>query len=150
MIRTMMLSTVVVTAWLATPLALATSYAQSAGVQTPRQVTPGEAARFMGDWTLALQGPNGPGTFALAVKVENEKVVGEIAAQELPKQAITNISMDKESLVLSYTFDYQGNPVDTVVSLTPQKDDTVAARIDFAGGAYTMTGPATKKDASKL
>jgi hypothetical protein len=148
MIGTIVLSTALVTAWLATSHALLPM--QGAAVQTPRQATPGEAARFVGDWTLALQGPNGPGTFALAVKVENEKVVGEITAEQLPKQAITDISMDKDRLVLSYTFTYQGNPVDAVVSLAPQKDDTVAARIDFAGGAYTMTGPATKKDSPRL
>ena len=52
------------------------------------QVTAADAVPFVGDWTLALQGPNGPGTFELSVKVEKEKVSGEILASELlPKQA---------------------------------------------------------------
>ena len=49
--------------------------------QSGAQVSAADAAPFIGDWTLTLQGPNGPGTFDLSVKVEKEKVVGEIANQ---------------------------------------------------------------------
>ena len=40
-----------------------------------RQATAADAAPFVGDWTLTLQGPNGPGAFDLSVKVEGEKVL---------------------------------------------------------------------------
>ncbi|MBA2602195.1 MAG: hypothetical protein H0U94_01285 [Acidobacteria bacterium] len=99
---------------------VASGHVGLAGVQGGGKVAPADVQRFIGDWTLALQGPDGPGTFDLSVKVEGEKV-------------------------LSYTFPYEGNPVDAAVSLTPEKDGKVAARIDFAGGAYTMSGTATRK-----
>jgi hypothetical protein len=51
--------------------------------------------------------------------------------------------------VLGYSFTWEGNPVDAVVSLTPGKDGPMAAQIDFAGGAYVMTGTATKKEKEK-
>jgi hypothetical protein len=137
MIRSALIHTVLV-AGLLTPV-------QSAG-----QITATDAAPFLGEWTLTLQGPNGPGTFDLTVKAEKEKVVGEITNPQLPTQPITSIAKTDKTLVLRYTFTWEGNPVDAAVSLTPADDGKVAAQIDFAGGAYTMTGTAAKKEKSKL
>ena len=78
MIRTALASTALV----ATLLAPAAARAQA---------TAADAAPFLGDWTLALQGPNGPATFNLSVKVENDKVVGEIASEAIPTQKIESI-----------------------------------------------------------
>jgi hypothetical protein len=114
-----------------------------------RQVTPAQAAPFVADWTLALQGPNGPGTFELSVKVEKEQVTGEISSEQLPRQPISQISMADKSLVLGYSFTWEGNPVDAAVSLTPAADGKMTAQIDFANGAYIMSGTATKKEKSK-
>ena len=136
MIRTTLVSTVLVATLLAPSSALA-------------QVTAAEAAPFLGDWTLAMQGPNGPGTFNLSVKVEDDKVVGEIGSDALPTQKVTSISKTEKSLVVNYSFPWEGNSIDAVVSLTPGTDGKVAAQIDFAGGAYTMTGTATKKEKAK-
>ena len=136
MIRTTLVSTVLVATLLAPASALA-------------QVTAAEAAPFLGDWTLAMQGPNGPGTFNLSVKVEDDKVVGEIGSDALPTQKVTSISKTEKSLVVNYSFPWEGNSIDAVVSLTPGTDGKVAAQIDFAGGAYTMTGTATKKEKAK-
>ena len=123
---------------------------QAAGAAQPTtQVSPADAAAFIGDWTLNLQGPNGPGTFDLAVKVEKEKVVADISVETMPTQPITDITKADKSLVLRYSFDYQGNPVSAVVSLTPTDEGKVSAQIDFAGGAYLMTGAATKKEKEK-
>jgi hypothetical protein len=116
--------------------------------QSP-QVTPADAAPFLGEWTLALQGPNGPGAFTLMLKVENEKVLGEIANEMVQAQAITNVSMANKSLRFTYTFPWEGNPIDAVVTLTPADDGKTSAQIDFAGGAYTMSGTATKKEKAK-
>jgi len=53
-------------------------------------------------------------------------------------------------LALSYSFTWEGNPVDAVIKLTPAADDgKTSAQIDFAGGAYVMTGSATKKETVK-
>jgi hypothetical protein len=117
--------------------------------QQPTVITPADAAPFLGEWTLALDGPNGPGTFNLVLKVENEKVLGEIANEAVPAQAITNVSLASKSLRLTYTFPWEGNPIDAVVTLTPSEDGKTSAQIDFAGGAYTMNGTATKKEKAK-
>lgn len=117
--------------------------------QAGGQVTAADASPFVGDWTLALQGPNGPGEFDLSVKVENEKVSADIASEQLPKLPIREISKADKTLNLVYSFTWEGNPVEAVVSLTPATDGKVTAQIDFAGGAYIMSGTATKKDKAK-
>ena len=136
MIRTALASTALV----ATLLAPATAHAQA---------TAAEAAPFLGDWTLDLQGPNGPATMNLSVKIENDKVVGEIGNDATGTQKIASISKTDKGLVLNYSFPWEGNPIDAVVSLTPGTEGKTAAQIDFAGGAYTMTGTATKKEKEK-
>ncbi len=136
-----------VVAGLLVPSGLMASQAAAAGQAAA--VTAADAAPFVGDWTLALQGPNGPGAFDLTVKVEQDKVTGEITGETTPPQAITAITKAGESLVLNYTFNYEGNPVDAAVRLTPAPENKMNAQIDFAGGAYVMTGTATRKEKAK-
>jgi len=119
------------------------------GAQQAPSVTPADAEPFLGEWTLTLQGPNGPGAFGLTVKVESEKVVGAITNEMMPAQAISTISKVDKSLVLAYTFPWEGNPVDATVSLTPGEEGKMSAQIDFAGGAYVMSGTAAKKEKGK-
>jgi hypothetical protein len=119
------------------------------GAQQPTQLTPADAAPFLGEWTLTMQGPNGPGTFNLMLKVENEKIIGEIANELVPAQPITSVSIANKSLRLTYTFPWEGNPIEAVVTLTPAEDRKTSAQIDFAGGAYTMSGAASKKEKAK-
>jgi hypothetical protein len=135
---------------LALPYAVRASGPAATG-QATGQVSAAAAAPFLGDWTLAMQGPNGPATFTLSISADKDKdkVTAEIASDELPKQPISTISLVDKSLVLGYSFVYQGNGVDAVVSLTPDKDGKTTAQIDFAGGAYVMTGTATKKEKDK-
>ena len=147
MIRTVIAGTALI-AELLTPSHVAAGPAASA-LQSAAQVTAADAAPFIGDWTLDLQGQNGPGAFDLTVKVEKEKVVGEITGATLATQPITDVTRAGQSLVLSYTFNYEGNAVDAVVRLTPAPEGKTDAQIDFAGGAYIMSGTATKKEKGK-
>lgn len=112
-------------------------------------LTPADAAPYLGDWTLALEGANGPGTFNLSLKVEADKVVGEIGSAQMPTTKFTTIAKAARGLSLGFSFPYEGLTVDALVSLLPPADGKADASIDFAGGAYTMSGTATKKDAAK-
>lgn len=119
------------------------------GAPVPVQIAAADAAPFLGDWTLAMQGGNGPATFNLSVKTEDDKVVGEISSDATAPQKITSIAKTAKGLALNYSFPYEAQMIDAAISLTPGTDGTVAAQIDFAGGAYIMTGTATKKDKAK-
>ena len=148
MIRTAVVSSVLIAGLLVALPATAVRAASDAP-QAGGQITAADAAPFVGDWTLTLEGPNGPATFELSVKVEQDKVTGEIKSAELPAQAITDITKVDKSLTLRYSFDYQGNQVPTVVSLVPAEEGKTKAQIDFAGGAYVMAGSAAKKEPAK-
>jgi hypothetical protein len=129
---------------LAASLAVAFVFAGTtrAGAQTV--ATPESAAAFLADWTLQVEGANGPATFALSVKADGTKVVGQISSETQPQQAITDITTSGNSLLLRYMFDYQGTPVAVLVTLKPD-GDKMGAQLDFAEGAYVMSGTATKK-----
>ena len=118
----------------------------AAAAQGTRQIAAADVAPFVGEWTLALQGPNGPATFTLSIGADKDKVTAEVASDLLGKQPITSIGLVEKSLVLDYAFTYDGNPVTAVISVTPDRDGKTTAQIDFAGGAYLMTGTATRKD----
>jgi len=118
--------------------------AQSPAPAASAQVTAADAAPFLGDWTLTVQGPNGPASYVLTLKWDKEKLVGELSSEMQPQQVITDISKSDKALVLNYSFDYQGTPVPTVLTLTPTPH-TMNVSFDFAGGAYEMGGTATKK-----
>ena len=112
-------------------------------------IAPADLAPFLGDWTLTLSGPNGPATMLLAIKSEKDKPAGELSSEALPKQAISDFSMADKTLVMNYSFTWEGNPVSAVISMSPSADGPMKAQIDFAGGAYVMSGTAAKKDKDK-
>jgi hypothetical protein len=129
----------------ATPAA-GTPAAPAATPAAPNAATPENAAPFLGDWTITAEGPNGPAVFALSVKSNEGKVTADISSDQQPLQTITDVTRSESSLVLRYMFDYQGMAVPVVVTLKPA-NDTVGAQLDFADGAYVMTGTAAKKKA---
>src|SRR5688572_18196122 len=120
---------------------------RTAGIgQAAKEASAAEAAPFLGDWTLAMQGANGPASMTLSINADKGKVSAEITSDATAKQAISSISLVDKSLVLAYSFNYEGMPIDAIVYLTPDKEGKTAAQIDFAGGAYVMNGTATKKE----
>jgi hypothetical protein len=104
--------------------------------------TPENAAAFLGEWAISANGSYGPIAMAVIVKAADGKVVGEVADPNGKHTA--DASKSGTSLVLSYVFDYQGNPIDAVITLTPN-EKAVAVNLDFAGGAAQFVGTATKK-----
>lgn len=86
-------------------------------------------------WHLHVVGQNGEGQPA-----------ADVSSDQMPKQAISDFSIAEKSLVLGYSFTWEGNAVSAVITLTPAPEGVTKAQIDFAGGAYVMTGTATKKD----
>ncbi|MEO5823648.1 MAG: hypothetical protein ABIT71_24350 [Vicinamibacteraceae bacterium] len=140
---TLAIAGLIASAVLAAP---ATVSAQAPSANVP--ATAAEAAPFLGDWTLTMQGPDRAAAFDLTIKVDGEKVVGEISSAEVAKEFIPEAWMAEKTFRMRYSFNYQGNPIDGVISLTPGADK-VDAHIDFANGAYVMTGTAAKKGAAK-
>jgi hypothetical protein len=110
----------------------------------PAAVTAAQAAPFMGDWTVSLNGDMGPAVFNLSFSSVAGKVQAKVSSAQQAEVVVTNITAQDKSLVLQYSFDYQGNDVPVVIVVTPD-GEKVKANFDFANGAYTVSGPGEKK-----
>jgi len=110
------------------------------------QLAPADAGSFMGNWTLSLDSPQGPFEQTVAVKDEGGKVVAEISNQMQPEvQKVTDVAKDKDNLVLKFAGNFQGNPFDAIITLTPDGADKVKVLFDINGGQFSMSGTGTKK-----
>lgn len=133
-----------VTALLSFGLLFATSAgAQQPAPQSPAPPTAAEAAPFMGDWTINGESQMGPVVISLSIKTTDAKLQGELSSEQMPKTVITDIVKNGPSLLLRYSFDYQGQAIPAEITLTPN-GDKIGALIDFAGGAFVVTGTAMK------
>jgi hypothetical protein len=127
------------------PVAAASeTHTQPADLKTPARATAENAAAFLGEWTLNLEGPNGPSVMSLALKNNAGRISGEISAATPPGQTISEFTRRATSLELRYTFELDGTHVEGVVTLTPDKGK-MAASVSYAEGAFVMEGTATKK-----
>ena len=108
--------------------------------------TPENAATYLGNWDLALEGPNGAAAMKITLKSEAGKVVGEMSSEMMETQKFAEVIRSGTGLILRYNFDYQGMAIDAEAKLTPA-GDKVNASVSFAGGAFMMDGTATKQAA---
>ena len=110
------------------------------------QLAPLDAATFMGTWTLSLESPQGAFEQSLVLKDEAGKVVGEMTNQMQPEvQKVTDVTKEKDNLVLKFAGNFQGNPFDAVVTLSPDGPDKAKVTFDINGGQFSMSGSGTKK-----
>ena len=111
-------------------------------------LAPADAGDFMGVWTLTLDSPQGPFEQNLTLKDEGGKVVAEISSQMQPEvQKVTDVSKEKTDLVMKFAGNFQGNPFDAVITLSPDGADKAKVLFDINGGQFSMsgTGARTKK-----
>jgi hypothetical protein len=110
------------------------------------QLASADAGSFMGTWTLSLDSPQGPFEQSVIVKDEAGKAVAELSNQMQPEvQKVTDVSKDKESLVLKFAGNFQGNAFDAVITMTPDGTDKVKVLFDVNAGQFSMSGTGVKK-----
>ena len=125
---------------------IALAIALSSAVTTAQALTAAGAGAFMGSWSLMLDSPQGAFEQTLVLKEEGGKVVGEITNQMQPEvQKVTDVTKDKDNLVLKFAGNFQGNPFDAAITMTPDGTDKVKVTFDVNGGQFTMNGTGTKK-----
>ena len=114
------------------------------------QVTPADAAPFLGTWQIPLETPTGRLVATLVVKIEAGKVVAGVSAPQFPEHKITDITKTGQVLTLKASTDYSGaltaysGPVTMVMTLTPKGPD-MAAWLDFNNTGFQISGTAKKK-----
>ena len=110
------------------------------------QLAPADAGAFMGTWSLNLDSPQGSFEQSLVLKDEAGKVIGEISNQMQPDvQKVTDVSKKGSDLVLKFAGNFQGNPFDAEITMTPDGTDKVKVTFDVNGGQFTMSGTGVKK-----
>ena len=124
---------------------VALAIALSAGVGAA-QLAPADAGAFMGSWALMLDTPQGSFEQEMVLKDEGGKVVAEMSSQMQPDvQKVTDVTKNGNDLVLKFAGNFQGNPFDAVITLTPDGTDKCKVAFDINGGQFTMNGTGTKK-----
>jgi hypothetical protein len=110
------------------------------------QLTPADAGAFMGNWTLSLDSPQGAFEQSVALKDEGGKVVAEISSAMQPDvQKVTDVTKEGANLVMKFAGNFQGNPFDAAITMTPDGTDKVKVTFDINGGQFTMSGTGAKK-----
>ena len=128
--------------------AVARAQAVAPAVAPAQALAPADAGDFMGEWTLSIDSPQGPFEQSLTLKDEGGKVVGEMTNQMQPEaQKVTDVSIAKGDLVMKFAGNFQGNPFDAVITMTPDGADKAKVLFDINGGQFSMsgTGARTKK-----
>ena len=116
------------------------------GVISAQALSPADAGAFMGSWTLALDTPQGNFEQSMVLKDDGGKVIAEISNQMAPEvQKVTDVSKKGDDLILKFAGNFQGNPFDAVITLTPDGTDKCKVTFDVNSGMFTMSGTGTKK-----
>jgi hypothetical protein len=116
------------------------------GVISAQALSPADAGMFKGAWTLSLDSPQGPFEQSMVLKDDGGKVVAEISNQMQPDaQKVTDVSKKGDDLILKFAGNFQGNPFDATITLTPDGTDKCKVSFDINSGMFTMNGTGTKK-----
>jgi mono/diheme cytochrome c family protein len=106
--------------------------------------TPAQAAPFAGDWVLtAAMGAN-QSTSLVSIKTDGGKVTATVTPEGQAPITNTSVSMSGTNLVVRYSLDFQGTPISTVLTLTPQ-GDLLRANMAVMDGQYEMAGMAARQ-----
>ena len=125
---------------------IALAIALSSAVAAAQVLTATEAGAFMGTWVLTLDSPQGPFEQNVVLKEEGGKVVAELTSPIQPDtQKVTDITKDKDNLVMKFAGNFQGNPFDAAITMTPDGTDKAKVSFDVNGGQFTMSGTGVKK-----
>lgn len=115
-------------------------------VGSAQTLTIADLGIFAGEWTLTLDSPQGAFEQSVVFKDEDGKAVAEMTSAIQPDaQKVTDISKSGSDVVLKFAGNFQGNPFDAAITLTPDGTDKCKVTFDVNGGQFTMNGTGTKK-----
>src|SRR5689334_21367667 len=85
----------------------------------PPAPTAAQAAPFVGDWVTTVAMGGNQSTSLVSIKVAGDKVTATVTPEGAAPITNTQTAMAGTSLVLRYSVDFQGQPISTVLTLTP-------------------------------
>lgn len=125
---------------------IAVALALSSQPGSAQGLTVADLGMFSGEWTLTLDSPQGAFEQSVVFKDEGGKAIAEMTSAIQPDaQKVTDISKAGDDIVLRFAGNYEGNPFDAAVTLTPDGTDKCKVTFDVNGGQFTMSGTGMKK-----
>lgn len=125
---------------------IAVALALSSHIASAQTLTVADLGVFSGEWTLTLDSPQGAFEQSVTFKDEDGKAVAEMTSAMQPEtQKVTDISKTGGDVVLKFAGNFQGNPFDAAITLTPDGTDKCKVTFDVNGGQFTMSGTGAKK-----
>jgi hypothetical protein len=98
-----------------------------------------EGRDFFGDWALTLETPDG--NVSVAFNIGERR--GTVAIRFMGAEPITNVTKSDDKLIARYQMNYQGTPIPVVLTVS-RAGENLDTTWDFADGAYTTSGTATR------
>ena len=129
--------------WFLRTIAAAAIVFAPLGLAAQSSLAVADASKFMGTWAIDMNTPQGAFTMNLSLTDKAGKVAGEISADVLPTQEITDISKSGEDLVLKYASEVQGQAFNVKITMSVQGAKGKVT-FDAADGQFVMEGDANK------
>src|SRR5262245_19795945 len=95
-----------------------------------------DAKNFMGKWSVAMDTPQGAFTLNVNLSDKGGKVAGEVSADVMPSQEITDITKAGQDLVLKYSSEVQGQAFNVKITMSLSGADAGKAVFDAADGMF--------------
>src|SRR3954469_10096257 len=132
--------------------AFSTASLQGTGQAPGQNAGAAAAPSFVGDWVVTVAMGATQSTSIVSVKNDAGKLTATVTPEGQAPVAVPSVAVTNGSLVLKYTLDYQGTPISSVMTLTPETTAGAAgapgsARVQMAvmDGQYEMSGMAAKQ-----
>jgi hypothetical protein len=101
------------------------------------------AEQFVGSWDVRLETPDGEVPMVLTVTQEGGTVGVQLGTGQ-GTQPVNSVRRTGESLVASYGMNYQGMPINAVITMT-RNGEALATKWSFADGAYETTAAGARR-----
>jgi hypothetical protein len=132
-----------ITARTLTALALVAALAGQGSAQS--QLATSEASAFLGTWTLDFQSDMGPFSMTVVLRDQGGNVAATLSQADMGmEQEVTDIAKSDQSLVLSFSGDFQGQAFAAALSIEAPAGNTSAVYFDINDGQFGVSGTGTK------
>jgi hypothetical protein len=92
-----------------------------------RRITPDEADSYLGTWTSTMDGPTGPATFKIAIRIDQGEVVATVTSDLMSDGKVERITKLEDRVALCYTAELFGYTAPVELTLIPRGDELEAS-----------------------
>jgi hypothetical protein len=91
-----------------------------------RRIAPDEAELYLGTWKSTMEGPTGPASFEIAIRVEQGEVVATVSSDLMSQGKVERVTKLENGVALCYTAELFGYAAAVELTLIPLGDELEA------------------------